>query len=797
MTTVVLRPVGGSGTVTGDITGATSVGSALSDNNYASYIRASQSVVFLDSVALPAGAVTKEMRSRVLLSATIADTAIVDIANVLAPPVIDTRSFASPVGATAVENIGPWVPIVLTQAGVDDLHIRLRALNWQSTRFYETALELTYVTRPIVYPTGPGGLVANTNKPTVTWQFSAGTDAVGGQTGYRVKIVNATTFTQPGFNIETSASVVDTGFVAGAATSFNVPNPLIPDSYYAFIKVFQSTNNVQQESLWDRAVFTIAPPGGAPTDMVPVNGGTILTSRPTLDANVAYNLGINYDRQWEFSPVPDFSSGLITVLDSTSVIGSRPFAFPSNLRLAQGIWYGRVKTIDGFGASSPYSSTNVFTVAHAPSTTNRKPTGAKSQLYATTVQVSWIFTDPDANDQQTKYRAQLWKLSDPVGSLQDTGILTSANGFHNFTSLNSTWKDTELRWQVQVWDVDDVSSGMSTEQGFFLRDPATINITSPTNAQVIATPTPTLTWTFSGSGGRTQAQWRMTIRNMTSGVDVVTSDWQNGTATSWQVPIPVIAVGPSYRATLEVMDSMGLTSSITRNFTASYSQPAAPTFTVTSTDYSTEARVTVEWSGATPSGTFVAWRVYRRVNDGAWGLIYETLDSAVRLYDDYYAPSGQDVDYAVVEALTSTGVTIETVYSPQTVLAELNHYMLTCPSNPALNLVLYSVTGESFGDEQEMATVKLLGRGRRVEYGDRFGTDGSLNVSFRDNPTMTAREQRVRLEALRDSGFAVYLLNPFGDVYRVAMMSAQITRVPGTGKHEMATATISYSEITA
>jgi hypothetical protein len=50
---------------------------------------------------------------------------------------------------------------------------------------------------------------------------------------------------------------------------------------------------------------------------------------------------------------------------------------------------------------------------------------------------------------------------------------------------------------------------------------------------------------------------------------------------------------------------------------------------------------------------------------------------------------------------------------------------------------------------------------------------------------------------LRASGLAVYLLNVFGDSWKVALPSASFQRVAGTGLNEVVTADISYTEITA
>ena len=121
--------------------------------------------------------------------------------------------------------------------------------------------------------------------------------------------------------------------------------------------------------------------------------------------------------------------------------------------------------------------------------------------------------------------------------------------------------------------------------------------------------------------------------------------------------------------------------------------------------------------------------------------------------------------------------------------------MIVCPDAPTLNVTLHSVRGETFSDEKESSTLNVIGRGRIVQYGTKYGKSGTLEVAFYDNEVQTAREQRLALEALRDSGAYCFLRNPFGDVWSVAVITMDVTRVPGVGNREYATASIAYSEV--
>ena len=85
-----------------------------------------------------------------------------------------------------------------------------------------------------------------------------------------------------------------------------------------------------------------------------------------------------------------------------------------------------------------------------------------------------------------------------------------------------------------------------------------------------------------------------------------------------------------------------------------------------------------------------------------------------------------------------------------------------------------------------------------MEYGSRFGQAGSLTASLRDVVGgLTARQQRLQIEALRNSDRVVYFRNPFGDVFQASMQTAHFDRVSGVGLLEYLELSLDYTEITA
>jgi hypothetical protein len=93
----------------------------------------------------------------------------------------------------------------------------------------------------------------------------------------------------------------------------------------------------------------------------------------------------------------------------------------------------------------------------------------------------------------------------------------------------------------------------------------------------------------------------------------------------------------------------------------------------------------------------------------------------------------------------------------------------------------------------------VLGRGRHIDYGQRHGIRGSLTAQLYGDSinNVTAREQRLRLDAVKQSKGFVYLRNPFGDIFKADLQGFTVDRVAGVGAQEYATVTIPYIEVTA
>jgi hypothetical protein len=197
-------------------------------------------------------------------------------------------------------------------------------------------------------------------------------------------------------------------------------------------------------------------------------------------------------------------------------------------------------------------------------------------------------------------------------------------------------------------------------------------------------------------------------------------------------------------------------------------------------------------------GNFVAWRVYRKAaTDLNYTLVYETPDPNVVQFQDSSAPATIPIQYQVAQVATRFGVSVESVYAPLTLTIDAAAYWLIHPTDSSLSVKLVNVTADQFSNEVERAIIKLIGRGRRVEYGTDFGKTGSLTALIRDTSDLTGAEQFAAIDALKVSASWVNLRNPFGQVWSVGLGDVSINRLPGVGSREFGDLTIPYDEITS
>lgn len=223
-------------------------------------------------------------------------------------------------------------------------------------------------------------------------------------------------------------------------------------------------------------------------------------------------------------------------------------------------------------------------------------------------------------------------------------------------------------------------------------------------------------------------------------------------------------------------------------------------FTLDVTLYNSDGYVRVDWTSASAPTDFYLWRVYRRPVGEVWELIYETPDVAIRTFDDYLALSNTEQEWSVVSVTSTDGgqTLVEEDHTPRSATPVGLHYWLIHPVDESLSILLARVTGDSFSEEFEEEELLLIGRGRKVDRGTDWGISGTLAVSLRGSPdgSVSGRDQRRALSALRASPSPLWLRNPFGDVTKVVLFGAtSYERAAGVGLREFVNASIQYKEV--
>jgi hypothetical protein len=500
-----------------------------------------------------------------------------------------------------------------------------------------------------------------------------------------------------------------------------------------------------------RCVFP--PVALAPSGPVPASGATVQTGLPAIGSNfempysrsaglvqqfyyIAKDAGLTTSRKTILSPfkIAPVNADPVNNATVTDLIQLTNLAY----ELSQGVWYVGTYTYDEWGSFSPISPVTSFTVSHPPAPANLHPNGGQVLAFGTgVISFAWTFTDPYVNDHQTGYQLQ---IQDNTGtSIYDSGIVTSTAISANVT-LSATYKDVQLQWRVSLLDKDSVQGAYSDWQAFYISDAPVVTVTSPTPAQVFTTGIPTIAWTNGISGAKSQASYAVSIADAASGQVVYYSGVIASAATSFNIPTGTIHNSKSYRVSVTVIDSLGLSSSSASvGFSTAWTPPAAADIVRAYLyRYVSDGYIFIGWSNLNLDSRFIAWNLYRRaIGTSAWTLLETVtyLDSSYG-YRDYDVRAGNLYQYAVTQVVNVSGDQIESVLAVQATLTVPSaSYWLIDPLGVVPSVPLFNVTQDKYTIEQETAVYTVVGVGRHVDEGDILGANGSLTVELRDRPT--------------------------------------------------------------
>ena len=491
-------------------------------------------------------------------------------------------------------------------------------------------------------------------------------------------------------------------------------------------------------------LYTRVPASGKITAVmtIPATGGTLNKSNSTISVtvsgtsnnNVVGRVQVQTSKDANFlTEVNDFYSDYQTFLKSVTV----SINLPSGV-LGQGTYYARTRIQDQLGFVYSWNDTQTFKVAHKPIASIASPVRGATAVYNGdgTVTFKLGFTDPDTTDYQTAYRIQVTNLLGTA--LADTGKVTSDASTIN-VAIGSGSVDADLIINAWVWDSDNVQSDMTTSD-FHLAVQPTVAWDYPDGATV-ETATPTYSWEIAVPGTRTQAQYRVTVYK--GSTLVYDSKILSGDADTFIQPAGYLKNNTTYKATIWVKDSLGMTASAQVTFPTGWQKPVAcpaPHVDLSLYDelgyaYITIVPPTVD-ADILPNTKIALMRRSLFSNDD-WeevealqmgvGLNYSVIDSTL--------PGGVTSYYAAVLQI-DIGGDYAVGYPDDSVSTKINtpasNYWLVSTDNPEKNTPIPIVNQDSYTDEKEQETLTIANRGRWVDNGDILGVNGSMQSRVYD-----------------------------------------------------------------
>lgn len=582
-------------------------------------------------------------------------------------------------------------------------------------------------------------------------------------------------------------------------------------------------------------------PARAPQSAIPAKNSVQTTNLPLVGAYA------DLDQKYPRSPIrirvqiakdAGFTTGLVEYVRSTyttveNTDAANTFVYiadkmPLDKSLQSGTWWVRAAHEDTFDTRGTWTPAQQFTVLHKPFASPISPARGSVFRYGSDGQVTfaWQFGDGYEHDSQTAYRIFI-ETNDSENSqvVLDTGKVASTESFATL-NVPDTAKNVQLRWSVQLWDIDDTVGDMSDYGLFMVADPPVIAITNPLNGSVIDNARPIVEWNYTDPTESIQAAYRVVI--LKDGAAIHDSGWRTGEETVYQADSFLLQNESSYSTVLYVKNTLQLESNTSVSYTTQWIAPPDPDLSslfIDTTGYDKRGKgyVLISWANQTADPEFLSWRLYRRVKLATassvedpgidWELIHEEfsvsppLDEPAYVHLDYTAPSGYDVHYTLTQTVLRFGALVESRKVDIQDIGKMIHlrsasYWLIDPDadgNPDDAIQLYGATADSFSEEYETEAMSIVGRGRHVDLGDRLGYTGSLSVPLRFIPGDSApdgpRRQRLDLERFKAKRKSVILRSPFGDVFMVNTGDIQFERVPGVGSSEFTNATLPYMEV--
>lgn len=593
-----------------------------------------------------------------------------------------------------------------------------------------------------------------------------------------------------------------------------------PGLWYVRVKGRDFRDN---ESAWGgTSSFTVnnaALPGA--TMSAPENGSTAFNPYMRRSAFLSgtavggyFASGLRVGARWQFSRDPNFVGGAeVEWLNlegrwANGAVEYNPQPHPDvtpgqngsqvafsdpDQRLTQDVWYARARAESSYGQYSSWSTRIQFTVDHKPSATPVFPT-AGSPFDPETQALQWRFVDPWSGDSQTAYR--VWVQDDSGNMAYDSGWVESSIS-QAVISPPESYFDSRLHYIVYVRDLDGVEGQMSGPQEFLYAKAPAVEVLTPAHDSNEPSGQPKVTWSVQTFGGGVRQEYhRVQFYNVGDRVPIFDSGTITGSATEYTPPRAILVNMNQYMVTVSATDVQGITGTGSAVFLANFIRPGAVDTFASASNHAIGGYVSLEWFGDADL-FFESWRIYRRRRGtSAWTQVGELTSREARAFRDWTAAGTQQLEYAVVQVANRFGSLVEgdPDWMPTTVSVADTSYWLVIPEADFGVPVIPS--GHSITRTREKHVMDIIGRGKKVNYGDSIGGEGSLTIRIRHhNNGRTGQEVMELLDSVVMAPVGIILRDPFGGAVSVSLGEYSFEREPGVGRHEMGELTIPYVEV--
>ena len=524
--------------------------------------------------------------------------------------------------------------------------------------------------------------------------------------------------------------------------------------------------------------------------------------------------GLQVGVRWQFSRDPDFTGGAEVEwinLDgrwSAGIVeydpqpnpevdpgqdGARVSFSDPDQRLTQDVWYVQVRAESKYGHYSGWSNTAAFTVDHKPSATPMFPT-AGSPFDPETQALRWRFVDPWSGDSQTAYR--VWVQNDSGSMVYDSGWVESSIT-QAVISPPESYFDSHLHYTVYVRDLDGVEGQMGGMQEFLYAKAPAVEVLAPAHDSNEPSGQPQVSWSVETFGnGIRQEYYQVQFFNIGDRVPTFDSGTIAGSATTYTPPRAILENMNQYLVSVSVTDAQGIVGTGSSVFLANFIRPGTVGTYASSSNHASGGYVSLEWFGDVDL-FFEFWRIYRRRSGTTqWTQLAEIPSREARAFRDWTAAGTQRLEYAVVQVANRYGSLVEgdPDWLPAAVNVADSAYWLVIPEADFGVPVI--PTGHSITRTREKYVMDIIGRGKKVNYGDAIGGEGSLTIRVRHhNNGRTGQEVMELLDEVVMAPVSIVLRDPFGEAMPVSLGEYSFEREPGVGRYEMGELTIPYVEV--